>query len=95
MDITSLLTVFTLTNPVNFPCVRKPKHPEKNDFRQSVDWLFSNETVARSEPTNLEVQGACSNDSATRNQSRSHWGWEDPPLLIFFKSKLVMYKIYC
>jgi hypothetical protein len=34
-------TVFILTHPVNFPCGRKPEHPEKtHDFRQSVDRLF-------------------------------------------------------
>jgi hypothetical protein len=39
-DIT-FLTVFILTHPVNFPCGRKPEHPEKtHDFRQSVDRLF-------------------------------------------------------
>jgi hypothetical protein len=42
-DLT-LLTVFILTHPVNFPCGRKPEHPEKtHDFRQSVGWLFSHE----------------------------------------------------
>jgi hypothetical protein len=31
-----------LTNPVNFPCGRKPEYLEEtHDFRQSVDWLFS------------------------------------------------------
>jgi hypothetical protein len=40
-DIT-FSTVFILTHPLNFPCGRKPEHSEKtNDFRQSVDWLFS------------------------------------------------------
>jgi hypothetical protein len=58
--------VFILTHPVNFPCGRKPEHPEKNhDFRQSVDGLFSHESVARIEPTNSEVKGACSDDCAT------------------------------
>jgi hypothetical protein len=39
-DIT-FLTVFILTHPVNFPCGRKPEHPEKtHPVRQNVDWLF-------------------------------------------------------
>jgi hypothetical protein len=30
---------FYLTHPVNFPCGRKPRYPEKtHDFRQSVDF---------------------------------------------------------
>jgi hypothetical protein len=50
----TFLTVFILTHLDNFPCERKPEHPEKtHDFRQSVGWLFSHETVARIEPTNL------------------------------------------
>ena len=57
-DIT-FLTVFILTHPVNFPCGRKPERPEKtHDFRQSVDRLFSHESVARIEPTNFEVKEA-------------------------------------
>ena len=49
-DIT-FLTVFILTHPVNFPCGRKPGHPEKtHDFRQSVDRLFSHESVAIVDP---------------------------------------------
>jgi hypothetical protein len=32
---------------------RKSEHPEKtHDFRQSVDWLFSHESLARIKPTN-------------------------------------------
>jgi hypothetical protein len=55
-----------LTHPVNFPCGRKPEHPEKtHDFRQSFDWLFSHESVARIEPTISEMKGACSDDCAT------------------------------
>ena len=55
--------MFILTHPVSFPCGRKPEHPEKtHDFRQSVDWLFSHESVARIEPTISEVKGACSDD---------------------------------
>jgi hypothetical protein len=47
--------MFLLTDPVNFPCGRKPEHPEKtHDFRQSVDRLFS---VARIELTTSEVKG--------------------------------------
>ena len=54
------------THPVNIPCGRKPEHPEKtHDFRQSVDRLFSHESVARIEPTHSEVQGPCSDDCAT------------------------------
>jgi hypothetical protein len=50
-DIT-FLTMFIFTHPVNFPCGRKPERPEKTqDFRQSVDWLFSREPVARIKPT--------------------------------------------
>ena len=38
--------MFILTHPVNFPCGRKPERPEKtHDFRQSVDRLFSHESV--------------------------------------------------
>ena len=61
-DITFLI-VFILTHPVNFPCGRKPGHPEKpHDFRQSVDRLFSHESVARIQPTISEVKDACSDD---------------------------------
>ena len=61
-DIT-FLTVFILTHPVNFPCGRKPEYPEKtHDFRQSIDRLFSHESVARLQPTNSEVEGACFDD---------------------------------
>jgi hypothetical protein len=36
--IVILLTVFILTHPVNFPCGRKPEHPEKtHDFQESVE----------------------------------------------------------
>jgi hypothetical protein len=57
-DVT-FLTVFILAHPVNFPCGRKPVRPEKtHDFRQSVDWLFPHESVARIEPTISEVKGA-------------------------------------
>jgi hypothetical protein len=65
-DIT-FLTVFILTHhPANLHCGRKPEHPEKtHDFRQSVDRLFSHESVARIEPTNSEVKGACSDDCVT------------------------------
>jgi hypothetical protein len=44
---------------------RKPEHPEKtHDFRQSVDGLFSPESVARWNPRS-EVKDACSDDCAT------------------------------
>jgi hypothetical protein len=50
----------------NFPCGRKPEHPEKTyDFRQPVDRLFSRESVARIEPTISEVKGAYSDNCAT------------------------------
>ena len=41
--VITFLTAFILTHPaVNFPCRRKPEHPEKtHDFRQSVDSLFT------------------------------------------------------
>jgi hypothetical protein len=56
--------MFILTHPINFPW--KPEDPEKIfDFPQSVDWLFSHESVATIEPTNSEVKGACSDDCAT------------------------------
>jgi hypothetical protein len=62
----AFLTVIILTHPVSFPCGRKPEHLEKtHDFRQSVDRLFSRESVARIEPTISEVKGACSDDCAT------------------------------
>ena len=55
-----------LTHPANFPCGRKPEHPEKtHEFRQSVDRLFSHEFLARIEPTISEVKVACSDDCAT------------------------------
>jgi hypothetical protein len=66
-DIT-FLTVFILTHPVNFPCGRKPEHPEKTqDFRQSVDSLFSHESVARIEPTNSEVKDSEAPFTSTQN----------------------------
>ena len=37
----------------------------RNDFRQSVDRLFSHESIARIGPTISEVKGAYSDDSAT------------------------------
>ena len=44
--------MFILTHPVNFPCGRKPEHPEKtHDFRHSVDCFFSHGAVARIELT--------------------------------------------
>jgi hypothetical protein len=46
--------------PANLPCGRKPE--KTHDFRQSVDRLFSHESVARIKPTNSEVKGACSDD---------------------------------
>jgi hypothetical protein len=62
----TILTVFILTHPVNFPCGRKLERPEKtHDFRQVVDRLFSHESIARLEPTISEVKGACSDDCAT------------------------------
>jgi hypothetical protein len=61
----TFLTMLILTNPVNFLCGRKPEHPEKtHDFRQSVGRLFSHQSVARIEPTNSEVKGACSDNYA-------------------------------
>jgi hypothetical protein len=57
-DIT-FLTVFIIIHPVNFPCGRKPERPKKtHDFRQSVDWLFSHESVAGVESTISKVKGA-------------------------------------
>ena len=59
----NFLTVFILTHLVNFPYARKAEHREKtHDFRQSVDRLFSHESVARIEPTFSEVKGPCSDD---------------------------------
>jgi hypothetical protein len=43
-----------LTHSVNFPCKRKPEHPEKtHDFRQSVDGLdlFTRVTNEKIKPT--------------------------------------------
>jgi hypothetical protein len=58
-----------LTHPVNFPCW-KPERPEKtHDFRQSVDGLFSHESVARIEPNISEVKGACCDDCSTEDPS--------------------------
>jgi hypothetical protein len=54
------------THPVNIPCGRKPKYTEKtHDFQQSVDGLFSHESVAKIEATISEVKGACSDDCDT------------------------------
>jgi hypothetical protein len=65
--VITFLAVFILTHHVNFPWGRKPEHPEKTyNFRQSVDWLFSHESVARIEPTISEVKGACSDNCATK-----------------------------
>jgi hypothetical protein len=65
-------SMFILTHHDNFPCGRKPERPEKtNDFRQSVDKLFSHAWVhtcmwkARIEPMISEVKVACSDDCAT------------------------------
>jgi hypothetical protein len=64
-DIT-FLTVFILTHPVNSPCGRKPERPDKtHDFRQSVDWIFSHESITRIEPTISEMKDTCSDHSAT------------------------------
>jgi hypothetical protein len=53
--------MFILNPPVNFPFGKKAEHPKKtHDFRQSVDWLFSHESVAGVEPTNWWVKYACS-----------------------------------
>jgi hypothetical protein len=52
----AFLTMVILTHPVNFPCGKKPERPEKtHEFRQSVDRLFSHESV----------KGACSDDCVT------------------------------
>ena len=49
--------MFNLTHPVNFPCGRKPEHPEKtHDFRQSVDRLFSHVLDERCLPWQLTSQ---------------------------------------
>jgi hypothetical protein len=48
-DIT-FFTVFILTRPVNFPCGRELEHApaeKTHDFRQSVDWFFSHESVSQ------------------------------------------------
>ena len=61
--------MFILTHPDNFPCGKKPEHPEKtHDFWQSFDRLFSHESVARIEPTisETEVRGACFDECATK-----------------------------
>jgi hypothetical protein len=58
--------VFIIIHPVNVSCGRKLEDPEKtHDFQQSVDRLFSHESVARIEPTISEMKGACSDDYAT------------------------------
>ena len=64
----TFLTMFILTSPVNFPGGKKPERPEKtHDFRQSVDRLFSHESVARIEPTISEVKVGCFKDWTTAN----------------------------
>ena len=63
-DIT-FLTVFILTHHVNFPCGRKPEHPEKtHDFRQRACWLTLF-TWVRCENRTHELRGesACPDDS--------------------------------
>ena len=83
-DIT-FLTVFILTHPVNFPCGRKPEYPEKtNDFRQSVDRLFPNESVARIEPRISDVKGTCSDD-CLRNDMVIYGRW----VTIFWQMTIV------
>jgi hypothetical protein len=58
-DIT-FLTMFILNHPDSFPCGRKSERPETtHDFRQSVDRLFSHESIAGIELTFSEVKGAC------------------------------------
>ena len=58
---------FRLTHPVNLPCGKKLEYPEKtHDFRQSVDRLFSHESVTRIEPTISDVKGACSDACAIK-----------------------------
>ena len=48
--------MFILTHPANLSYGRKPERPKKtHDFRQSVDRLFSHESVATIEPTISEV----------------------------------------
>jgi hypothetical protein len=72
------LTVFILTHPVNFPCGRKPEHPEKtHDFRQSVDRLFSHESVVRSEPTNSEVKALALTTAPTKRKRLFRWPQSD------------------
>jgi hypothetical protein len=64
-DITSV-TVFILSHPVNFFCGRKPEHPEKTyDFQQSVDRLFSHESVLSHESAYIHGKkrsGCCNTD---------------------------------
>jgi hypothetical protein len=57
-DIT-FLTVAILTHAVNFPCGRKPEHTAKNQRLSAELRLSSHESVARVEPTNSEIKGAC------------------------------------
>jgi hypothetical protein len=80
---TTFLTVF---NPVNFPSGREPERPEKtHDFRQSVDLLFSHESVARIEPTipsssrtvkifcKRKTCMYCSFETMTKRQKKNMW----------------------
>jgi hypothetical protein len=68
-DIT-FLTVFILTYPVNFLCGRKLERPEKtHDFRQSVDRLFSHESIVGIEPTISEEKGALFDDRAIESEA--------------------------
>jgi hypothetical protein len=63
-----------------------PGKTHVRDFRQSVDRLFSHESVAWTEPTISEVKGACSDDCATEFASLAaslwtlygvyHYWWE-------------------
>ena len=64
----TFLTVFIPTHPANLPCGRKLERPEKtHDCWQSVERLFSHESVASLEPTISELKGACSDDCATEH----------------------------
>jgi hypothetical protein len=62
--ITSIITLTYVTDYLSlhqlryyFPNYIYPNPPEKtHDFRQSVDQLFSHESVATIEPTNSEVK---------------------------------------
>jgi hypothetical protein len=65
-ELYGIILVVYPNPPRQVSCLRKPECPEKtHEFKQSVDWLFSHESVARIEPTISEVKGTCTDTAPT------------------------------